>query len=35
MIKKIASLLSFGKKGQGKIVLKKDDTPTQNQANGR
>jgi hypothetical protein len=31
MIKKIASLLSFGKKGQGKIVLKKDDTPTQNQ----
>ncbi|MGZ8172486.1 MULTISPECIES: MobH family relaxase [Methylobacter] len=31
MIKKIASMLSFGKKGQGKIVLKKDDTNTQNQ----
>ena len=31
MIKKIASMLSFGKKRQGKIVLKKDDTNTQNQ----
>ncbi|MDP3332310.1 MAG: MobH family relaxase [Methylococcaceae bacterium] len=31
MIKKIASMLSFGKKGQGKIALKKDDTNTQNQ----
>lgn len=32
MIKKIASMLSFfGKKGQSKIVLKKDDTNTQNQ----
>jgi conjugal transfer pilus assembly protein TraI len=32
MIKIIASMLSFGKKGQGKIALKKDDTNTQNQA---
>ncbi|MDO8826058.1 MobH family relaxase [Methylophaga sp.] len=31
MIKKIASMLSFGKKGQGKIALKKNDTNTQNQ----
>ncbi|MFI3136226.1 MAG: MobH family relaxase [Methylococcaceae bacterium] len=31
MIKTIVSMLSFGKKGQGKIVLKKDDTNTQNQ----
>ncbi len=31
MIKKIASMLSFGKKGQDKIVLKKEDTNTQNQ----
>lgn len=31
MIKIIASMLSFGKKGQGKTVLKKDDTNTQNQ----
>ncbi len=31
MIKIIASMLSFGKKGQSKIALKKDDTNTQNQ----
>lgn len=31
MIKKIASMLSFGKKGKGKIVLTKDDINTQNQ----
>lgn len=31
MIKKIASMLSFGKKGRGKSALKKSDTNTQNQ----